>query len=251
MAAILNFPDSAASATTRQAAGDDARVSHTPPCESSCHPADVPLAGGRHSGTSPAARSTFGVPAPVADAVDALRTMTPLDGISYEEIGVPERMADYGIGVAMATLAGNGHAHGGHATQSSGWIMLLYSPVLVNDWGSPWRCVAYAGTTAHEGEPRAMLPQLYWDMCAERLDGMFAVPGSSGGTVSVSDGTGFGLLSDPERDATACEIRASWTPVARAGERGGAGLIDAPAQVNRWGAFLRDMSCTGDCRRHG
>lgn len=223
MAAILNFPHGPNDGTTVGTA-----------------PTEGIAARPRERG---APRTLLGVPGPVADAVGALRAMRRPAWVTYREIPVPARMAPYGIGVDMEVR---------DPARASGWLMLLHHPD-----GTParqaWRCVAYLRAGLTPGEPRPLVPQLYWDMWAARATPSLVAAGSAAGTVTVCDNTTFDL-PDPAAPAhigeTApatsvdCEMRISWTPAAPAmpGGTSPGRRIDAAGQVGLWSGLLLDAA---------
>ena len=223
MAAILNFPHGPNDGTTVGTAPTQGRAARP-----------------RERGVP---RTLLGVPGPVADAVGALRAMRQPPWVTYREIPVPARMAPYGIGVDMEV---HDPAH------ASGWLMLLHQPDVIPA-RQAWRCVAYLRAGLTPGEPRPLVPQLYWDMWAARATPALVRAGSAAGTVTVCDNTTFDPHPGPAAPAhvgeTApatsadCEMRISWTPAARAASEGPEErLIDAAGQVGLWTALLRDAA---------
>lgn len=284
MAAILNFPGSTADATRRSMKGDDDHPSVACPCAVCDSNATNIFDSSANRPQGKVGRSLLGVPLPMVEAVEALRSMRRLQGLAYEEIPVPTRLADYGIGIAMRVIegsgihAGDGSPHGPRhgrrdggpdaggglpAPSIAGWLMILYSTERWVRWSSCWRCVAYARATVDDCDPAAMLPQLCWDLWNARLDRAPVLSGSVGGTVSVVDNTGFGVIADVDTDGRGarsmvggrdCELRISWTPAELGhgvpdlpgephdGAGGRGSRIDAVAQVNLWGSFLSELA---------
>ncbi|NEG54518.1 DUF3000 family protein [Bifidobacterium platyrrhinorum] len=183
-----------------------------------------------------------GVPDDVWQAVESIREMPHLRDVRYREIPVPSTLADYGIGVELESGARedaadrmfDGTMPTGLAT---GWIMILYSVEPRSDWGSNWRCVAFARLPLDKGENDALTPDMYWDIMCDHLDA--AEPGSIGGTVTVTRNTAFGSLG--RDDSAGCEMRVSFTPTTFDGMS-----YDAGASVSAWARFLRSTIFDGE-----
>lgn len=182
-----------------------------------------------------------GVPDAVWDAVESIRAMRRIDGMGYREIPVPATLADYGIGVAIE-VASTAHGRGTDGTYpfddlpssapavATGWIMTLYSNDERPDWGSHWRCVAFASLPLPHAENDPLAPGMYWDDMCGWLKA--AEPDSVGGTVTVTQNTTFGSLGDG--GSAGCEMRVSFTPAVHTGVP-----FDAGAHVAAWASFLR------------
>lgn len=196
-------------------------------------PTGVKSRTGRDAGPGLPGRPA-GVPDDVWQAVESVRGMTRIGGVRYREIPVPSTLADYGIGVELE--AGSRADAGGFpfdgvapAGVATGWIMILYSATPREDWGSRWRCVAFARLPLDNGEDDALAPDLYWDLMCGHLDGI--EPDSVGGTVTVTRNTAFGALGGD--GSVGCEIRVSFTPATFDGMP-----YDAGASVSAWARFL-------------
>ncbi|MBT1181863.1 DUF3000 family protein [Bifidobacterium sp. CP2] len=164
-----------------------------------------------------------GVPDDVWNAVESVRVMDRLEDMEYREIPVPQTLADYGIGVSMETRSDR-------SPHVSGWIMLLHAREPRDDWGSRWRCVAFAAIPLEPKENTSLAPDMYWDDLCRRMGGVRR--DSMGGTVTVTQNTTFGSLGVD--DSAGCEIRVSFTPVTEPG-----GMFDAGATVGDWARFIR------------
>ncbi|PLS26202.1 DUF3000 family protein [Bifidobacterium parmae] len=197
-------------------------------------PTGVKSRTGRDAGPGLPGRPA-GVPDDVWHAVESVRGMQRIGDVRYREIPVPSTLADYGIGVELEAGARDddvgtpfdGAAPAGVAT---GWIMILYSATRREDWGSRWRCVAFARLPLDNGEDDALTPDLYWDLMCAHLDAVD--PDSVGGTVTVTRNTAFGALG--RDDSAGCEIRVSFTPTTFDGMP-----YDAGASVSVWARFLK------------
>ncbi|KAA8825586.1 DUF3000 family protein [Bifidobacterium reuteri] len=190
-----------------------------------------------------------GVPDDLWAAVESVNAMPYLPGVRYREIPVPSTLADYGIGVELeaghARFGGAGAAAdvAAHAAADmsgfppdvgTGWVMVLYCHVPRAEWGSRWRCVAFARLPLAPAENDSLAPEMYWDGMCDHLVNMD--PDSLSGTVTVSQNTSFGSLA--ARASAGCEIRVSWTPLDVVGADG---TMDAGAQVNAWAAFMASV----------
>ncbi|MBT1175129.1 DUF3000 family protein [Bifidobacterium sp. LC6] len=179
-------------------------------------------------------------PAAVPDelwaAVESVGAIIKLHGVRYREIPVPSTLADFGIGVELESDNGTAdnaeaHANGDVSRCATGWVMILYCRKSRADWGSKWRCVAFARLPLELAENDALAPSMYWEDMCDFLEQV--VPDSLSGTVTVNQNTSFGALAG--QASAGCEVRVSWTPLDGSGPNG---TMDAGAQVNSWAAFM-------------
>lgn len=210
MAAILNFPRSP----------KDEATTGTAPTEG---------AGTRRT-ACPGTRPLDGVPAPMVDAIEAVRGMRRHPRVTYREIPVPADLAAYGIGVDMAVRDG-----------AAGWLMLLYHPAGPSGTDR-WRCAAYLRTTpmppadAGEGD----VPRMWRRMWDAHATGALVAPGSAAGTITICGNTPLDPSGAPWADR---ELRLSWTPATHAAPGGGPGRwVDAGRQVGLWEGLLLDAT---------
>lgn len=187
-----------------------------------------------------------GVPDAMWRAVESVRAMPLAPGMRYREIPVPRTLAEYGIGVdvtyvgdhvadrtvgrAETTANGDGWSGTDRADDYSGWIMILYSPVVCEAWRSRWRCVAFARLALPPAEHDGLASDLYWDDLRARLARIGAR--EIAGTVTVARDTPFGTLAG--ESSAGCEMRVSWTPL-----EDSMNGVDAGAQVAVWARFVR------------
>ncbi|MBT1176877.1 DUF3000 family protein [Bifidobacterium callimiconis] len=174
------------------------------------------------------------VPQSVWHAVESVRAMRQRPDIRYCEIPVPSTLADYGIGVQLDFGVGP-------SVLAHGWIMILYAQWPRSEWGSQWRCVAYASMRIPGDDHNSLTPSLMWDWLERSVTG--AREETLGGTVSLNRNTSFGILSDSaeEPPQSDCEIRVSWTPVEE--QDGG---LNAGDQVDVWARFLKSMTANDE-----
>ncbi|KFI91222.1 permease of the major facilitator superfamily protein [Bifidobacterium saguini DSM 23967] len=184
-----------------------------------------------------------GVPDELWAAVESVSGITKIAGVRYREIPVPSTLADYGIGVELEADNSDSSAHHEGASRdinamdyaamrsATGWLMVLYCNTPRPDWGSRWRCVAFARLPLEAQENDSLTPGMYWDDMCDYLDNV--EPDSVSGTVTVNQNTAFGTLAGTT--SAGCEIRVSWTPLDGSGPDG---TMDAGAQVNSWAAFI-------------
>ena len=175
----------------------------------------------RRPGEGAGPRRPEGVPDEVWRAVESVRAMERVPGVSYRELPIPTSMADYGIGVAVDCVSGDAHA--------AGWVAVLYSHRTRRDWGSRWRCVAFAGIDLPERADDAFAPRRCWNRMRSHLAGHAA---GIDGTVTIIRDTAFGKARTAR--APGCELRVSWTPL----DKQGSGP-DAGTQVMLWSRFVR------------
>ncbi|PLS25661.1 DUF3000 family protein [Bifidobacterium imperatoris] len=176
-----------------------------------------------------------GVPDELWAAVKSVSSITRIAGVRYREIPVPSTLADYGIGVELESEYPPEQAisetSNGLLRSATGWVMLLYCRKPRVDWGSRWRCVAFARLPLEAAENDSLTPSMYWDEMCDYLE--CVEPDSVSGTVTVNQNTSFGGLAGTA--SAGCEIRVSWTPLDGSGLDG---TMDAGAQVNSWAAFI-------------
>lgn len=183
-------------------------------------------------------------PDDVWNAVQSVRAMERLPGVTYREIPVPGRLSAHGIGVAMTCGCGHesghdgerGHADGWDGAPTVGWIMLLYADEPQFDWGGCWRCVAFAHIprVAHCQEDR--VPGLLWHEVTQQLEAAGAM--AVGGTVTMLNNTAFGAI-ERHGQGSGVELRVSWTPF---DDPLGHNGLDAAAQVGMWARFIRSTT---------
>lgn len=181
-------------------------------------------------------RRPDGIPDAVWAAVESVRDMKRLHDVRYREIPVPSTLADYGIGVELEAGMRDDNcdffaAIAMESRVATGWIMILHAVESRMEWGSCWRCVAFARLPLEAAENDSLAPGMYWeDMCDYLGD---VDPDSVSGTVTVTQNTAFGALSGSS--SAGCEMRVSWTPLDSVEQEG---TIDAGAQVQSWAAFI-------------
>lgn len=199
----------------------------------------------------------IGVPDNVWSAVESVHDMELVPSMLYREIPVPSSWADYSIGVEIRhnpdflhsrthysdttfTITDEDGETGldfepgvGRTGQSpSGWVMVLYSHSLNEQWNSHWRVVALAQFGLRGDNHTELTSEMYWDYVGEFL--RKAVPNSVSGTVSVTHNTVFGAGST--KNHTGCEIRVSWTPVIDFDDD-----INAGMQITDWAKFIESL----------
>ncbi|MFT8592762.1 MAG: DUF3000 family protein [Bifidobacterium sp.] len=156
------------------------------------------------------------VPSAVRQAVESVREMPRIAGMTYSEMPTPSSIADYGIGVEIQYPIFLAESMKRMQSEASlyGWIMILFvNSDDVTD-RSPWQCVAYMRepkleTDFDDAETQALLTTVQ-----ERLHNADAYQIS--GTVSSTENHSFGM--DESKIQDSYEIRASWTPEFRNGE---------------------------------
>lgn len=178
-----------------------------------------------------------GVPDELWAAVESVNAMPHLPGVRYREIPVPSTLADYGIGVELEAepdCSAAASTAGFPPDSATGWVMMLYCHEPRVEWGSRWRCVAFARLPLAPAENDPLVPGMYWDDMCDHLVNIDL--DSVSGTVTVNQNTSFGGIV--VRADAGCEIRVSWTPLDVVGADG---TMDAGAQVNAWAAFMASV----------
>jgi hypothetical protein len=140
-----------------------------------------------------------------ADAVDALRSVTPREEIELEEVPAPQRLAPFAHALSGTVLRDGEEV-------ATGRLILLYDPDGHEAWRGTRRLVTYV-TAELEPELAAdqLLPAVGWSWLTDALDALDASYTAAGGTVTQTLSTRFGDLAGPPAAAD-IEIRASWTP---------------------------------------
>jgi hypothetical protein len=145
-----------------------------------------------------------------------------------EEMPAPQRIAPFASALsADVTIDG--------VDVGTGRIVLLHDPAGNDAWEGTFRCVAYARAEIDpEMANDPLLAEVGWSWLVEALAAHGASYTAPSGTVTKVSSESFGGMAD--EDATAqLEIRASWTPVAGAGQ---GGLLDLGPHAEAWGELL-------------
>ena len=180
--------------------------------------------------------------------------------LDRELLPAPRRLASYSYAESVAVLSGGGSAAPGAEAEEigSGRFVLLYEPDGHPEWQGVFRCVTLIQVDLEtEIAEDRLLPEVAWSWLTEAFEQRGARFAALGGTVSQCASTKFGDLAqhDPdEHPATAApepiehslELRASWTPLVRAGQGGQGGRAvsaeDAfsaiPAHFQAWNDLL-------------
>lgn len=178
-------------------------------------------------------------PAPdaVLRAVESVRAMPRLEGVTYREIAVPATLCAYGIGVSLTCAAPQDDA-----PPRSGWIMALYDEQRYagdrhTAVRSPWRFVAFLSVPLTGSSHHALTADMAWDAVLDALR-PFAVPCSVDGTVTVTHNARYeGGGTVTAHTDYGCEIRVSWTPATMDAQD-----PDAGAHIAAWARFA--SACT-------
>ncbi|HEV8024088.1 MAG TPA: DUF3000 family protein [Candidatus Nanopelagicales bacterium] len=119
----------------------------------------------------------------------------------------PSRLAPHACTLTAASVAPDDQAGWESA---SGRFVLLHDPDGVDEWQGSFRAVIFARCEV-EAEMLAdpLVHEVAWSWTLDALASLHAT--NVGGTVTVSTGTSFGIMSDRRADGL-IEVRASWTP---------------------------------------
>jgi hypothetical protein len=181
-----------------------------------------------------AVRGHLGDETPFAfrQAVEDLRSARPRPEIRIEEVPAPRRLAPYAFALEATVVAEGEEA-------ADGRLVLLHEPDGQEAWQGVFRLVTL---TRAELEPEMagdpLLPEVSWSWLTGALAARAAAYHDPSGTVSRASSHYFGGIAD-RPDDTQIEIRASWTPMERAG---GAGP-DLAAHLAAWCDLL--CACAG------
>ncbi len=127
----------------------------------------------------------------------------------FEDEPPPRRLAPYAAAIAATVLSGD---------DEIGWgkFVLLYDPAGQDGWAGQYRVIAYVRA---ELEPEIAADPLVsivgWSWLTEALEARAPGYGQTSGTVTRVVTEGFGAKQD-EAASTGFELRASWSPAARA-----------------------------------
>jgi hypothetical protein len=142
--------------------------------------------------------------------------------LTFEDVAAPKR---------LAAIAAAVQAPGEDIEVGWGRLVLLYDPDGQEGWAGPFRVIAYIRA---EVEPEIgadpLLGSVSWSWLTEALDAGAAGYAAPSGTVTRVITEGFGGKQD-EPPTTGLEIRASWSPVERAGTPALAGHVTAWCDV--------------------
>jgi hypothetical protein len=153
------------------------------------------------------------VPFPFRHAVDALRGARVRSEVRIEEVTAPRRLASYAYALE-ATVVADGEE------LADGRVVLLHEPAGHDAWHGTFRLVTLARADLEPemaGDP--LLPEVSWSWLTGALAARAAAYHDPSGTVSRASSHYFGGIAD-RPDDTQIEIRASWTPMERAGGAG-------------------------------
>jgi DUF3000 family protein len=154
------------------------------------------------------------------------------NGLQFEEVPAPKRLAPYATAVAATVQRGD-------TDVAWGRLVLLYDPDGQQGWEGFFRLVAYVRADVEpEMAADPLLGEVGWSWLAEALDAQ--VPGytAPSGTVTRVITEGFGSKQD-EVPLTGFELRASWSPTGPGHQRGSTasgdpGVLDLPAHIAAW-----------------
>ncbi|MFT8536712.1 DUF3000 family protein [Bifidobacterium aquikefiri] len=174
------------------------------------------------------------VPSAVWQAVESIRAMPKIPGMTYSEMPTPSSIADYGIGIEIQYPVILGKKCRKTQTETSfyGWIMVLLAHASDIGTHAQWQCVAYMREPKFEmnfddSETHALLANVQ-----QRLRNANAAQIS--GTISSTENHSFGM--DESKIQDSYEIRASWTP--RLDGQGGQTAAD---YVHLWSQLMLDF----------
>ncbi|MFT8703952.1 DUF3000 family protein [Bifidobacterium aquikefiricola] len=174
------------------------------------------------------------VPSAVWQAVESIRTMPKIPGMTYAEMPTPSSIADYGIGIEIQYPVMLDKQCQKTQTEASfyGWIIVLFAHSPDVNTHSQWQCVAYMRepkfeTNFDDSETQALLTTVQ-----QRLRNADARQIS--GTISSTENHSFGM--DESKIQDSYEIRASWTP--HFGEQDGQTAAD---YVYLWSQLMLDF----------
>ncbi len=152
------------------------------------------------------------VPEPFAAALVGLReAMAAPDrpGLELLEVPAPRRLAPFAFAVSAEIGRDDEQV-------ASGRFVVLHDPAGQEGWRGDTRVVAFVSADV-EAEMAAdpALAQVGWSWLTESLRDRGAEHIAAGGTVTRTVSCRFGQIEDAD-EASEVEVRASWTPLARA-----------------------------------
>lgn len=210
--------------------------------------------------TSHTTHSLPTIPAEFSAQLDAVRSMQFLQSVTYSEIPAPRCVGDFGFGVELAisdeksSMDMSENANHSNvlkpmyqasdvtisAENLAGWVLVNYSNMYREDWGSHWRCTGFFRQPLVSEDESSLVTQMYWDYAYDVLTPLAV--GSVNGAATKAESEFFDSISSRELSTpiTSCEMRASWSPQCFA-ESG----ASAATQINAWAELM--LRAAGRC----
>lgn len=179
-------------------------------------------------------RDESSVPSLMWQAVESVRLMPKIPGMSYSEMPTPSSLADFGIGVEMQYPVALHKTSGEEQRETSlyGWIMILFANAPDAQTHSQWQCVAFMNEPKFSKNDDSDETQVLLTSVQQRLHNAQAYHIS--GTVSSTENHSFGM--DDTKIQDSYEIRASWTPNFESESD-----ISAADYVHVWSSLMIDV----------
>lgn len=169
--------------------------------------------------------------------LDVLRTATPRNEITLEEVPAPQKLATFSF--AFTADVTNGLVGDAQDDIATGRFVLLHEPGGQDTWDGEFRCVTFVSAdvdAAMQEDP--LLPEVGWNWLLASLEKSGCAYNSPSGTVTRVSSASFGKLS-PRNNESEIEIRASWTPVISSGADIGQTLL---SHVMSWCNLIAEIS---------
>ncbi len=150
------------------------------------------------------------------EMIELLRTFTPRNEITLEEVPAPQKLATYSF--AFTADISNGLTGDAEDEVASGRFVLLHEPGGQDTWEGDFRCVTFMRADVDsQMQEDPLLPEVGWNWLLDSLQATGARLNAPSGTVTRVSSASFGKLS-PRNDDSEIEIRASWSPVIKSVE---------------------------------
>jgi hypothetical protein len=129
--------------------------------------------------------------------------------LSFEDEPPPRRLAPYAAAIAATVLDGENEI-------AWGKFVLLFDPAGQDGWAGQYRIIAYVRAELDpEIAADPLVARVGWSWLTEALEARAPDYAQTSGTVTRVVTEGFGAKQD-EAASTGFELRASWSPAARA-----------------------------------
>lgn len=131
--------------------------------------------------------------------------------LAVEQIPAPTSLAPHALALA-ATLDQTSEFRA-YPTPSTGRFILLFDPMSADEWGAPFRIVAYGQAPLElEIGLDQFIADVSWSWLLDALETRHAAFTQISGTATKTLSTGYGGLAEHGSGA-GLELRASWTPL--------------------------------------
>jgi hypothetical protein len=144
------------------------------------------------------------MPEAFRQAVAALKSPGPRNGIELTEVRPPKRLAPWSHAIGA-------EANGPAGELATARLVLLHDPDGQESWDGVFRLVVYLRAEVdHELASDPLLPAVGWSWLTDALEESQAAWTALGGTVTLTSSARFGDIGGPPHSHD-LELRGSWT----------------------------------------